>query len=303
MGIDGQIMQVCRDQLGLVTLPQLRELGVTERQLRLRVGDGRLERVHTGVFRIAASPETWHQRVLGASLAGGPSALAARRSAARLWGLAGAHSERVEIVVPRWSRRLIAGVTVIESTDLRDGDAGMVSGVPATSVPRTLIDCASRVGPDRLARMADDAVRRRLTTYEDVLDRFVRLARRGRPGVVRTRQLLEARLGVELGANDFERMVLDIVARFGLPEPVVQYPVILSGEKFLLDLAWPERRRFVECDGWDTHGSPQALDSDLRRQNLLVLAGWVPLRFAWRTVRDQPALVGRQIREALAELA
>jgi hypothetical protein len=165
------------------------------------------------------------------------------------------------------------------------------------------IDCATTVGPVRLRQLADSAVHSKLITYEDLLDRFVRLARRGRPGVVYTRALLEMRLGVELGGNDFEQMVLEIVDRYRLPAPVCQYPVILDGEKFYLDLAWPAARRFVECDGFETHGTPQALTSDLQRQNLLVLDGWVPLRFSWRTVKDQPGLVARQIAAALAEHA
>lgn len=303
MGIDTGIMHVCRDQRGLITLEQLRSLGVSEHQLRDRVADRRLERVNVGVYRIAATLSHWEQRVLGATMAAGPDALAARRTAARLYGLSGASFERVEVVVPRWRRRHITDGLIIESTDLRPSDTAEVEGIPTTSVRRTLIDCAAKVGPDRLMRMADDAVRRRLTTYELVLDRFLQIARRGRPGVVLTRALLEARLGVEIGTNDFEKMVLDIVARYGLPVPVTQYPVIVEGEKFYLDLAWPAAKRFVECDGWETHGTPLALDQDLRRQNLLVLAGWHPLRFGWRTVKMEPALVARQIRESLAQAA
>jgi very-short-patch-repair endonuclease len=62
-------------------------------------------------------------------------------------------------------------------------------------------------------------------------------------------------------------------------------------------------RRFVECDGWETHGTPQALTADLERQNALVLAGWVPLRFSWRTVKDRPGLVATQITAALRAAA
>lgn len=303
MGIDTQIMHTCRAQRGLITLGQLRSLDVSEHQLRLRVGDGRLERVNVGVFRIAATPESWEQRVQAATLAAGPEASAARRTAARLHDLSGAWFERVEVVVPRWHRRHISDGSIIESTDLRSTDIVDVEGIPTTSVRRTLIDCAAKVGPDRLMRMADDAVRRRLTTYESVLDRFVQIARRGRPGVVSTRALLEARLGVEIGSNDFEKMVLDVVARFGLPAPVTQHPVIIDEKKYYLDLAWPEVKRFVECDGWDAHGTPRVMDLDFRRQNQLVLAGWQPLRFAWRTVQNEPAIVAQEIRASLAGVA
>jgi len=301
--IDSAIGEQCRSQRGLVTLAQLHRVGVTRRGVQTRVERGELVPVNTKVFRHPVVDPTWEQDILGAVLAAGPGALVARRSAARLWGLSGARSSRVEVVVPRWTRRRLHTGQLIESTDLRRRDVAEVDGIPVTAVPRTLIDCAIKVGPARLAQMADDAVRRKLTTYEELLDRFVRLARRGRPGVVLTRSLLEARLGVELGANDFEKMVLDIVTRHRLPTPVCQHPVILEGEKFFLDLAWPNAKRFVECDGWDAHGSPQALTSDLRRQNLLVLAGWVPLRFSWQTVRHHSGLVARQIAAALAQPA
>jgi very-short-patch-repair endonuclease len=244
---------------------------------------------------------SWEQRLLGATLASDTDALAARRSSARLWDLSNFQTYRTEVVVERWTRRAHADCQLIESTDLLPMDAARVDGIPTTAVPRTLIDCATKVGPSRLMEMADDAVFRKLTSYEDLLDRFVRLARRGRPGITLTRQLLERRLGVELGTNAFETMVLDIIRAHRLPMPVLQYPVIIDGHKYFLDMAWPGVKRFVECDGWEWHGRPVAHSGDLKRQNALVLAEWMPLRFTWQTVKDQPDLVASEIKRGLAQ--
>jgi len=297
--IDAEVFARCGTQRGLITLGQMRELGLSDGEIRSRIERGWLVRVEAKVFAVRSSPADWAQQVTAAVLAGGPDVLATQRSATRLWNLSGATSRRVEVVVPRGMRRRITTGRVVETTDLRASDAAVRHGIPVTALPRTLIDVGASVGPRLLAEMADDAVRRKLTTYDEILDRFVRLARRGRPGVARMRTLLGERLGVDLTANDFERMVLEIVADHGLPAPVCQHPVIIEGDKYFLDLAWPEHRRFVECDGWETHGTPQALVEDLERQNKLVLAGWVPLRFAYRTVKDRPGLVARQIRSAL----
>jgi very-short-patch-repair endonuclease len=41
-------------------------------------------------------------------------------------------------------------------------------------------------------------------------------------------------------------------------------------------------------------------ESDRRRQNALVLEGWLVLRFTWRMLTEQPDLVVRSIQEALS---
>jgi predicted transcriptional regulator of viral defense system len=301
--VDVRVFERCRTQRGLVTLSQLHADGLTEKQIRTRVQRGWLVRADTNVFRHVMAESSWEQKLLIAVLAAGPGALAARRSASRLWGVTNAPSPRIEVVVRRWTRRPITSGQLIESTDLRQEDIALIDGIPVTSVPRTIIDCAAKVGPHRLLELADNAVHQRLTTYEEILDRFVRLARRGRPGVVRTREMLEQRLGVEIGTDLFEQMVLEIVAEYGLPLPIPQFPVIVNGEKYFLDLAWPAVKRFVECDGWDTHALPQAITSDDLRQNDLVLAGWKPLRFSWHTVKYDRPVVARQIAMAMTGAA
>jgi very-short-patch-repair endonuclease len=55
----------------------------------------------------------------------------------------------------------------------------------------------------------------------------------------------------------------------------------------------------IEVDGWNTHGTPRALDSDLDRQNGLVLRGWRVLRFTWKQVTQRPDEVAATIRAAL----
>ena len=297
---EAELFRVTSAQHGLITLDQLHELGWDRNDIHRHVREGWLVRADSGVFRVASTEPTWRQRALTLRLAAGPNALIARRSAARMWELDGAHWPETEVVVPRWDRRHVRSGRIVESTDLTAGDAAHLDGLDVTSVERTLIDCAAVARPQRLARLSDSAVRRGLTTYELIFDRFVRLARRGRPGTVRMRSLLDERMGLGLSSgNAFESLLLRSIRRDGLPEPVAQLLVRVGDDRYYLDFAWPERRVCVECDGWETHGTPIALAADLRRQNDLVLAGWTVLRFAWRTLVDDPERVVRQIAHAL----
>jgi very-short-patch-repair endonuclease len=87
----------------------------------------------------------------------------------------------------------------------------------------------------------------------------------------------------------------------GLPSPVLQHTVRGAHEELIghVDLAWPERRVLVEFDG-DVHRERHVFVNDRRRQNGLVLAGWVVLRFTSADVRGRPAWVLETIRRALA---
>ena len=64
------------------------------------------------------------------------------------------------------------------------------------------------------------------------------------------------------------------------------------------DLAWPDRRVLVEFDG-DVHRDRRVFVKDLRRQNLLVLAGWTVLRFSSADVLGRPEYVVAAVRPAL----
>jgi very-short-patch-repair endonuclease len=55
------------------------------------------------------------------------------------------------------------------------------------------------------------------------------------------------------------------------------------------DLVDEELRIVLEADSFEWHGSRTALRRDARRYNLLVVDGWLVLRFAWEDVMfDQP---------------
>jgi very-short-patch-repair endonuclease len=46
-----------------------------------------------------------------------------------------------------------------------------------------------------------------------------------------------------------------------------------------------------EADSFEWHGSRQALKKDARRYNLLVINGWLVLRFTWEDVMFDPGYV------------
>jgi very-short-patch-repair endonuclease len=301
---DSQLSTVGDRQHGLVTLDQLLELGVSERQRHHLVRSGRLRVVHPGVYRIGGADLGWIQRTHAACLsATGPHA-ASHRSAARLWELDGVRNVPVELTVQRGNRPAKRrGVIVHESTDLVAIDCTAISDVPVTTAVRTLIDLGSVVRPVVLETALDDAVRRKLVTLPDLQARFLELARRGRRGIGSIRPLLEARTGDAIGpGSPFESKMLRLIREGGLAEPVCQFEVRGPDWVHFLDFAWPEHLVALECDSLAYHFGRRRLQWDDTRQNRLVILGWIVLRFTWQDLVERPSRVLTQISHTL-ELA
>ena len=70
-------------QHGVFDRVQATTAGLTTDAIRHRLATGRWTQPRPGVFAIAGTPATWEQRVMSACLHAGPSAAAARRTAAR----------------------------------------------------------------------------------------------------------------------------------------------------------------------------------------------------------------------------
>ncbi len=286
--IDQAIWGLSRHQHGLVSVPQLRALGVSAKALQVRREDGRLTQILPGVYRIGGTPSTWKQGVTAATLSLAPHGLASHRLATQLWRLDGVSAAPTEVLVPRHRRLARQTFLVHESRDLRASDVDQVEGIPVTSPTRTLIDLGAVVHPYRLEQALDDAIRRRLVDLGQLAARLQQVARPGRRGVGPLRPLLEERMGQALSpTNTFENRARRLATSAGLPTPVCQHPVDLGDTTVYLDLAWPEVKLALECDGLAHHFAAHQLRWDDRRQNALVLLGWMVLRFTWADVTER----------------
>lgn len=294
------LFQLARAQHGLVTIDQMTSRGITEASLRARVANNTLERLDHGIYRITAVASSWRQRQLFACLTHGSAAVASHRAAALLWELDGIQHAPLEVTVARWQRhRRRMDVLAHESKDLSPSDRVTIDGIPTTSIVRTLIDLPAVVPYFRADQAFEAALRRKLCTVDEVGNRFVQVARRGRNGTVVGRALIEKRLGHYVPTmSEFERRMSDLIEDMDLPRPQRQIKVDLPHRPAYIDLGWADRRLGIECDGMVGHADDVRLPWDEDRQNELVLLGWLILRFTWDQMTVHARSVRRQIRQA-----
>jgi very-short-patch-repair endonuclease len=128
------------------------------------------------------------------------------------------------------------------------------------------------------------------------------LARRGKPGVQRLRKVLEARSpSLEISKSVLERKLVRLLMDASLPQPVQQFPLPWRAQQSgRVDLAYPAARILIEADRRRWHSLSEAFETDRRRDNLAMLAGWRVLRFTWQDITDRSGQVVAMIREALA---
>jgi len=285
---------------GVITRPEALALGVPSSTLKEWVRSGRLVRVGTGIYVLPGVLE--HERTTLQAATRALAAVASHESAARMHGLDGLDPRRLTVTVPVRRSNRFTGVTVHQSTDLAEGETTTVEGIPTTDPPRTIVDLAAVLSPKLLALILDQAVRRGLASYRIVAQRLEATARKGKPGVVKLRRVLEPRLGgAHVSDSSLETLALETIRDAGLPTPETQYrPSWLRKMNGRVDLAYVDQQIVVECDGQRWHGSVEAFQLDRERDNLAQLAGWIVLRFTWEDMtRRAPYVVGA-IRDALS---
>jgi hypothetical protein len=174
------------------------------------------------------------------------------------------------------------------------------SGVPVTSVERTLVDLGAVVSVARLEAVAVEALRGRLTSVARLTKRVEALEERGRSGPRHLRRLLHA-WGPDAAPPEsvLESRLRRLLDRYSLPAGEPQMEVCDGGFRARVDLAYPEARVAVELDGYRWHGDKVAWRADLVRRNRLTRLGWRVLHFTWKDVTTESGRVAEEIRSAL----
>jgi len=287
-------------QHGVVERRQALECGVTKSTLHRWVAQGRLVRVHAGVYRWRAAPMTWHQDLVAACLASGPGAVASHRSAATLWGLLSGH-DVVEVTVLRPQGPVPGGVVVHRSRDLASAHTTVRDAVPVTNPLRTLVDLGAVCSRWEVEDALDRGLVARRFTVAAVEWMRHELARPGRRGCGVLRTVLDDRaLGAAAPDGLLEPRMARLLRSYSLPPAVFQHPVPAARAK--LDFAYPELRLGIEVDGYEVHGTPRAMTVDHQRHRRLVAAGWTLVRFTWHDVVRRPGRVAADLRAVWAAL-
>lgn len=292
-----RIIDAAASQKFLITRDEILELGGSDDLIIHWLGSGVWRQVHAGVYQVDRRPLDWGSRLLAAVFAAGPKAAASHRAALRLWDLDGLESAPVEITMPFGN--LAVPEHVIVHRTRREGERSLVRGIPATTVERTLLDCSSQLPTLIIGKALDSAVRKNLTTVDDVYDLLVEKGGRGVRGTKRLRWVIQERLHDTATGSGSEFELLHHMQMAFLPRPELQYPLFPANGRRVPDFYWPEKKKAVEVDGVDAHSSADKLDDDLKRQNELMDMGIELRRFSAREVRRNPRGVVAEIRQFL----
>jgi very-short-patch-repair endonuclease len=290
---DRGLAEVAGAQRGLVARSQLVDLGIGEGSVRHRVAKGALHVVFPSAFAVGSPALASWGVETAALLHAGENAVLSHDSAAALWGLTSSPSFVAITLIGRRIRDQ-PGLRVhrVGALDIRD--VRLRGGLPVTAPARTLIDCAAGDLPiDRLLNEARALNRVKDTEIHAAIDRCP-----GRPGIAALRALLEAELDSGFTRSGVERRLKALVRESGIEPPIFNTYV----EGVEADAYWARHRVVIEVDGYLTHGRWAKFQSDRARDNKLVTAGYVVLRFTWHQLTQRPMQVAVQIAQALTRL-
>lgn len=287
------------NQFGLLTAGQLLEAGYSKRMVTDRVGKGELRRRARGVLQLPGSIPSWEQDVLTAVFSVSGDAVASHRTAARLWGFRSVDSE-VEVSIRYPRKGSVPGAIVHSIRDLEPQDRTEIAGIAVTTPERTICDLGLIFPETEVHRILRHAIASGLVLPRDLWNMRERTSKQGRNGTGVLERVLKALpANTSFVESGLEIQFLEVCERFGVPSPVPQLPVRVMGRDFRLDFAWIDQRVFVEIDGAAFHSTPTQIANDGNRQNLLVQAGWTPLRFTYEALTQRPAMCARILIDTL----
>jgi very-short-patch-repair endonuclease len=156
--------------------------------------------------------------------------------------------------------------------------------------------------PEAQARhLLDHALQRRWITPEHFDELIVHRSGRGRRGTARLRSLRDR--AASGSRSEAEQRMAALLTRVGgtwVPNHTIhdeQGRVLAE-----IDFAHLELKIAIEVDGRAFHSDRRSFERDRERQNMLVLRGWVVLRFTWERLVHGPDGVIAEVAAALTAL-
>ncbi|WP_433302650.1 DUF559 domain-containing protein [Actinoplanes sp. CA-030573] len=300
----GELDWLLFEQAGVLTTAQAEQV-LTPATVRAHLRQGRWRRLSRGLLLAENGLLRPEQQLWAAVLVAGRDAHLAGTTAAIEGGVQGLRPGPIQVIVPADrcpSVRLprlpgdMPSVRVRRTTVFPERHR-QLARPPRVTMARAVIDGASWATGDNEAR---DLITRacqqgRVTVRElrEVLRHFPTLRRR---------QLIRTTIAdVEGGATALSEINLArLCRRHRLPGPDFQQPrADATGRNRFVDAHWTSARLLVEVDG-SHHMDVEHWSADMLRQNEIWIAGDRILRFPAWLVRDRPATVAAQIREALS---
>lgn len=289
---DRLIAEIASRQNGVVSVWQLRRLGIGKDAIDNRVRAGRLHRLHRGVLAVGHAAVTPEGRCVAAVLACGSQsrqavgsvldywgAAVSHRSAASLWGLLAWSGGDIDVVVKRkGARRKRAGIQVHRPRGLPAAAVTLRRGIPVTTPARTISDLEMALASGRPGALPAHQLRRAIR-QAGVLDLPLDEA----DPLDRTR-------------SDLESDLLLICRLHRLPEPEVNVRV----GPFLVDFLWRDARLVVETDSYRYHRGRAAFRQDHRRDLRLRRLGHDVVRFSEQQILEEAEEVAEELAASLS---
>jgi hypothetical protein len=268
---------------GLITTNVARKSGRTKRQLAAERASGHTREIRRGVAVVNGTPPTWRQAVRAVLLSCGDHVAASHCTSLVLLGVPpDVAVGEIHVITDLVHRIQLEGVISHRSGVLEEGDVIRRDGMPCTSPLRTVIDLSGSMSAHALGKVVDEMLRKRLLTLSALRERVGRT--RPAPGrsVATLRKVLAQRLpGYDPGESELEARIVRIIDAQGLPRPAQQHRVRYGKNRYRIDFAWPDRKLYLEGNGFGWHNLSTDLEGDAHRQNDLVLDGWLPIEITW----------------------
>jgi Transcriptional regulator, AbiEi antitoxin/Protein of unknown function (DUF559) len=267
---DTRLAALAGNAWGVVSVPELRALGLDRSAILRRERAGRLIRLYRSVYAVGHVGESRETAWMAAVKACGPSAALSHVDAGELWGFLEDVEEHLPHVTVPGNRR-VPGIRVHRSR-LEPQDVMHRRGIPVTTPARTLIDLAALLHEQALRHAVRRAQGRRLLSIPYMLRTLDRLG--PRRGTETLRRIIAT--GPAPTRSVLEDVVLDLLLGAGFEHPDVNKPIVVGGQRIVPDFRWPVHRLIVEADSsWHD----RKLDAE--RQALLESHGERVIRVPW----------------------
>lgn len=233
---------------------------------------------------------------MAAVMSCGPDAVLSHDSAAALWLIKPAATNRIDVSLPAgFSPRPRTGIVIHRRPTLTDEDITRWAGIPVTTPICTLMDLATRLDKGQIEAAINEADKLGLTTPEALLSALPLHARRR--GVPKIKEVLN-RNTFTLTDSELERRFHPLARKAGLGPPLTR--VWVNG--FDVDFFWPELGLVVETDGLRYHRTPAQQARDRLRDQTHTANGLTPLRFTHAQVMFEPERVQATLAKVVRRL-